>query len=89
MPITTSAKKALRGSLRKRAVNLTRKKSVTDVVKKFKKLVTEKKVKEAKVLFPEVQKALDKSAKTGLIKKNAASRKKSRFVAMLKKVEEK
>ncbi len=87
MPITSSAKKALRGSLRKKAVNLVRKKSVTDVVKKFKKLVSEKKIKEAKEIFPQVQKALDKSAKTGILKKNAVARKKSRFVAMLKKTQ--
>jgi small subunit ribosomal protein S20 len=89
MPITTSAKKALRSSLRKRAVNLVNKKNVTDTVKKFKKLVTEGNIKEAKAIFPTIQKALDKSAKIGVIKKNAAARKKSRFAALLKKTEAK
>jgi ribosomal protein S20 len=36
-------------------------------------------------MMPKVQKILDKAAKTGYIKKNAASRKKSRIVAMIKK----
>lgn len=86
MPITTSAKKALRGSRRKRDMNLRQKKVITDTVKKFRKLLAEKNMKDAKALFPTVQKTLDKAAKTGIIKKNAAARKKSRFVAMMKKV---
>ncbi len=86
MPITTSAKKALRGSRRKRDVNLRRKKVVNETVKKFKKLVAEKKSKEALAMLPQVQKALDKGAKKGLMKPNAAARKKSRYVKMIKKI---
>jgi len=84
MPITTSAKKALRGSRRKREVNLRQKKSITETVKGFRKLIAEKKQKEAVAMLPALQKALDKSAKRGLIKPNAAARKKSRFVKMIK-----
>ena len=86
MPITSSAKKALRVSRRKRSINLVRKDSLSTAVKTFRKLIAEKKTKEAVDFFPTLQKALDKSAKTGIIKKNAASRKKSRFVAMIKKI---
>lgn len=86
MPITSSAKKALRVSRRKRGVNLVRKANLADVVKKFRKLISEKKMKEAQALMPALQKALDKSVKTGLIKKNTASRRKSRFSAMAKKI---
>jgi ribosomal protein S20 len=85
MPITSSAKKALRVSRRKRVINLARKGKLTDVVKKFKKLVADKKLEEARKLFPELQQALDKSAKSNIIKKGTAARKKARFVAMLKK----
>lgn len=85
MPITSSAKKALRVSRRKRGVNLVRKANLADVVKKFRKLISEKKMKEAQALMPDLQKALDKSVKTGLIKRNTASRRKSRFSAMVKK----
>jgi small subunit ribosomal protein S20 len=85
MPITTSAKKALRGSKRKHQFNLAKKDKLSKTVKTFKKLVAEKKVSEAEKMFPEVQKVLDKAVKTGLIKKNNASRKKSRLVASLKK----
>ncbi len=86
MPITTSAKKALRGSRRKREVNLRQKKGITDTVKKFRKLVAEKDKKGAMALLSQVQQVLDKSAKRGIIKPNAASRKKSRFVKMIKNI---
>jgi len=86
MPIIKSAKKALRGSLRKREFNLRLKSNILQSTKKLKKFVAEKKAKEAKEAFVSVQKALDKAAKKGYIKKNAASRKKSRLVAMIKKI---
>jgi small subunit ribosomal protein S20 len=86
MPITTSAKKALRSSHKKRSFNLKKKELINKTVKQVKKLVAEKKVKEAIALMPQVQKILDKSVKTGLIKKNTASRKKSRISAMIKKI---
>lgn len=50
-----------------------------DVLKETKKLLSASKNEEAKKLLPKVYKALDKAAKTGVIKKNAASRKKSRL----------
>lgn len=86
MPITTSAKKALRNSNRKRVFNMRKKDGVQAVLKKFKKLVTEKNVKEASKYLSTVQKTLDKAAKTGLLKKNMVSRKKSRLSAMIKKL---
>ncbi len=85
MPITTSAKKALRGSEKKRAFNINKKELINKAVKTVKKLVAEKKIKEAVAYMPQVQKILDKSVKTGLIKKNAAARKKSRISKMIKK----
>ena len=86
MPITQSAKKALRGSKRKRGFNLKKKELVSKDLKQVKKLIGEKKVKEAQALLPRVQKILDKASKTGLIKKNTASRRKSRIAKMLHKV---
>lgn len=85
MPITQSAKKALRGSKRKRIFNIRRKEAVSEVIKKIRKLVAEKKVAEAKAMLPAVYQALDKAAKIGYIKKNNASRKKSRIAALIKK----
>jgi len=79
MPVTKSAKKALRQSLRRRARNLQRKKKIKDLVKEIKSLVKEKKIDKAKELLPQLYKALDKAAKVGTIKKNTASRKKSKI----------
>lgn len=86
MPITSSAKKALRAGDRKRVYNLATKKSVDAVTKEFKKLILAKDKKGAAKLLPAVFKALDKAAKTHFIGKNTASRKKSRLNAILKKL---
>jgi small subunit ribosomal protein S20 len=86
MPITDSAKKALRGSARKRVFNARRKDTLQSAMKKMKKSVAAGDKKEAQKFMSQVQKALDKAAKTGLIKKNAAARKKSRIAAMIKKI---
>jgi len=86
MPITMSAKKALRNSGRKRGFNMAKKELINKTVKKLKKLVNEKKTKEAKAMLPEIQKVLDKAVKTGLLKLNTASRTKSRLSKMVKKM---
>ncbi len=85
MAITTSAKKAHRSSLKKRVFNQRRKQAIDQIVKKVKKLVSEKKVKEAEKLIPEVYKAFDKAAKEHTIAKGAADRKKSRLARLVQK----
>jgi small subunit ribosomal protein S20 len=84
MPITKSAKKALRQSLRKKEKNLIKKNNVKACFKEIKKLIEKKEIKEAEKLLPKFYKAVDKAAKTGVIKKNTASRKKSRTTQMIK-----
>ncbi len=84
MPIKASAKKALRQSKRRQVRNLKRKRTAKDIVKKIKKLIAAKKIKEAEKLVPLAYKAIDKSAKTGVIKKNTASRRKSRLMNLFK-----
>ncbi|HEX5774732.1 MAG TPA: 30S ribosomal protein S20 [Candidatus Paceibacterota bacterium] len=78
MAITKSAKKAHRASLKKRVFNLRRKRALTDTVKTTRKLATTS-TKDADASLSAAYKAIDKAAKTGIIKKNAASRKKSRL----------
>ena len=85
MPITTSAKKALRSSAHKRVFNVRRKEAMKDVVKEIKKLSLAGKAKEAGEMLPKAYKAIDKAAKRGVIKKNTAARKKSRLSKALKK----
>ncbi|MDP3762971.1 MAG: 30S ribosomal protein S20 [bacterium] len=84
MPIIKSAKKALRKSLKNRERNLARKRSLAKTLKTFERLVKAKKTDEAKQYFPQVQKALDKAAKQGIIKRNKAARNKSRLSKLLK-----
>jgi small subunit ribosomal protein S20 len=86
MPITESAKKALRNSSRKRDFNIARKTALSSGIKNLRKLVVAGKIEEAKKAFPAVEQAIDKAAKTNVIDKNTASRKKSRLAALLKKV---
>lgn len=85
MPITSSAKKALRASKRKAVFNTARKDALKDVVKRIKKFVTDKNTQEAVNLLSAAYKAIDKAAKTNLIKKNNAARKKSRLAKLIKK----
>ncbi|PJE74558.1 MAG: 30S ribosomal protein S20 [Candidatus Taylorbacteria bacterium CG10_big_fil_rev_8_21_14_0_10_41_48] len=85
MPITSSAKKALRASKKKRVYNVRHRDAVLSVTKEIKKLVSSKKAKDAMKLLPKAYAELDKAAKTGFIKKNTADRKKSRLSAFLKK----
>lgn len=84
MPITKSAKKALRGSFVKKAMNDRNKKNIKESIKKIEKLVKEKNKTEAKKLLPEAYSVIDKAAKRGVIKKNNASRKKARLSKITK-----
>jgi small subunit ribosomal protein S20 len=84
MPITKSAKKALRGSLVKKAANDRNKKNIKEAVKQIEKLLKDKKNTEAQKLIPDIYSVIDKAAKRGVIKKNTASRKKSRISRMVK-----
>ena len=86
MAITSSAKKALRVSKKKRVFNLRRKADIDREVKAFRKLIVAKNKDAAIKLIPAVYKALDKAVKTGYIKPNAASRSKSRVMAAIKKL---
>ncbi len=79
MPITKSVKKALRQSFKRRTRNIRKKKNIKILLKKLQVLISEKKTKEAENILPQIYKALDKAAKAGIIKKNTASRRKSRI----------
>lgn len=83
MPITQSAKKAIRGSLRKKAFNDQRKKVMKEIIKKIEKVVKTDKAGAAKMLSDAFQ-VIDKAAKRGVIKKNNAANKKSRLSKLVK-----
>ena len=84
MPIIKSAKKALRQNIKHRKINLKRKAELKAVIKQYKKLITAGQKEEAKKYLSQVYKKLDKAAKVELIKKNRASRLKSRLSKLLK-----
>lgn len=86
MAITQSAKKALRQSVRRRAGNIVYKEKIKNLLKEVKNLVSQKKVQEAETLLKNIYKVLDKAAKKGVIKKNTASRKKSRISKLISKI---
>lgn len=85
MAITKNAKKAHRASLRKRVFNVRRKRALMSTTKDARKAITGgQKVDSAQSLALAYQ-AIDKAAKRGIIKKNTASRKKSRLAKALAK----
>jgi small subunit ribosomal protein S20 len=86
MPITRSAKKAHRQSLRRARFNATRKNAMSSAVKSVKKLALSGDKKAAQAQLSLAQKALDKAVKTGALNKNTAARKKSRLSKLVKKV---
>ncbi len=85
MPITQSAKKALRQSKTRREHNVEVKTHFKDEIKELKKLVAAKDIEAAKRYLPNVYQALDKGAKIRVIEKNTASRLKSRLTKLVNK----
>jgi small subunit ribosomal protein S20 len=83
MPITQSAKKAIRVSLRKKAFNDQRKKTMKEIIKKIEKIAKTDKAEALKMLSSAFQ-AIDKAAQKGVIKKNNAANKKSRLTRLVK-----
>lgn len=93
MPNIKSAKKALKQNLRKRKINLKTKNKMKKIIKDLNSLsrkleksaekITDENIKELQNGLKIAYKAIDKTAKKKVIKKNTASRKKS---ALAKKI---
>jgi small subunit ribosomal protein S20 len=83
MPITESAKKAVRGSLRKKVFNDQRKRAMKEIIKKIEKIAKTDKAEAAKMLSSAFQ-SIDKAAQKGVIKKNNAARKKAHLSKLVK-----
>ena len=86
MANTRSAAKQARGSLRRAAHNKSIKSRLHSLEKKFLEAISAKKAPDAVELYRLLSSALDKAAKTQVIHRNNASRKKSRLSAHLKAV---
>ena len=83
MPITESAKKALRQSAKRKKQNLKKKEAYKDVAKNIRNFAGAGNTKDAEKLLAALFKAVDKAAKTNAIKKNKASRIKSRLSKLI------
>ncbi|OGZ44300.1 MAG: 30S ribosomal protein S20 [Candidatus Ryanbacteria bacterium RIFCSPHIGHO2_02_FULL_45_17b] len=83
MPNTSSAKKALRQSAKRRVQNTRHKRAVADTTKQIRKLIESGKYEEAAALLGRAYKEIDKAAKTRVLKKNTAARKKSRVARLV------
>ena len=84
MANTRSAAKQARASIRREAHNKSIKSRLHTLEKKFLAAVSAKKSPDAVELYRLLSSALDKAAKTQVIHRNNASRKKSRLSAYLK-----
>jgi small subunit ribosomal protein S20 len=85
MPITKSAKKSLRQSIKHRENNLKTKDVVKESVKIVRRLVKAGKKTEAAEALKSAMSALDKAVKKNVIHKNNAARRKSRLAKAIAK----
>ena len=83
MPIKRSSYKDLRKSRTRHFKNLSTRSELKTLVKKFEKLVADKKVDEAKKAVGPLVSKIDRAASKGVITKNSASRKISRLMKKL------
>ena len=84
MPITKSAEKALRQNAKRKVLNIRYKQNFRVLIKDYRKIVKTE-ANKAKEILPKIYQALDKATKHGTIKKNTASRYKSRLTHLLGK----
>ena len=83
MPITSSAIKAARQTIKRRERRQPFSTRMKNAIRSFTDLVKEGKKAEAIKMLPAVYKAVDTAAKKRLIHSNTASRKKSMFAKMV------
>ena len=86
MPNTKSAIQRVRRVNKQTSVNKIRKSKYKSTIKEIDLLIAKKKKKEAVKLLPKLNSQLMKIAKTGIIKKQTASRKISRLTKKINKI---
>jgi len=80
MPILDAAKKYIKVSAKKNSFNRKNKLAVKETTRKVMDAIAAKDRGKAEKLFVDAQKAIDKAAKRGILKKNTAARRKSTLV---------
>ena len=99
MPNSTSAKKSLKKSKKKKIINTRSKIKMKKIIKNLNELaqtsekktekITGDKLKEIEEILKNAYKQIDKTAKKGIIKKNTASRKKSKLAKKVNSLQQK
>ena len=84
MPILHASYKDIKKSVKKALRNQSVQSELKTEAKKFLELISSKKMEEAKTQLNYLISQLDKAKSKGIIHKNTASRKKSRFMKKLK-----
>ncbi len=83
MPNIESAKKRMRQNTVRRARNRSRASHMRTEMKRFRKLVADGKLEEARQHLPQVYGVIDRSSRKGVIHPNTAARYKSRLTNLL------
>ena len=78
-----SAEKRARQNIKRRSRNRSIRATLRTELKKFLALITENKLEDAKKALPAVHKVIDKAQTKGVLKKETASRSKSRMTKKL------
>lgn len=86
MPIKKAAFKALRADKKRQARNLAVKVRLKNTDKRFVRTLRDNKKEEAEKIAKDYIKQLDKAVQNGVMKKNTASRTKSRLMKRLKRL---
>lgn len=80
-----SAAKRARQNIKRRLRNRTLRSSYRTEIKRFKTLVSEKKIEDAQKMLPFLHKIIDRAHTKGVMPKTTASRNKSRLTILLNK----
>ena len=86
MPQTASAKKALRVSARRRAVNDRWRKNLRSALRQIKDAIGANDKKQAVSLFEKTQSVIDRATRHRIIHPNTAARKKARLTQAINKI---
>ncbi len=86
MPNLKSAKKDLRQSIARRAVNLSIKRELRTYIRKLRAACDAGNVADATAMYPQTAQKLDRAAAKHLIHKNTASRLKSRLAIRINSI---
>ena len=84
MPNVKSAEKRMRQSEGRRENNRRRRSEMRTEIKRFRQLLGDKKVDDAREVLKEVYSVIDRTAQKGVIHSNTAARHKSRLTKSLK-----